>query len=283
MRICVITDNKNSYSSKKFTREALFSKHDIFFASWHDISYDNGFILKKTVPLKKFDTIILRSSKNSPIPQDLIFEYCELHGLRLLNGAFYFRYQTVNKLRQQLLFQENKIPCLKTAYGEKHSYASLVPKLGTPFVAKLANGSLGKQVWKISSPQEFTRFIKERKMDKRRYLFQKFYQTDGDYRVFVIGKEIFGPVKRLAPKGEWRTNLPGAKHERAENKKKVLEIARKFADKTGIEFAGLDILIDSSGRPRLIEINTMPSFKVFDQIYPEVNIAQKTLELLTQK
>ena len=59
----------------------------------------------------------------------------------------------------------------------------------------------------------------------------------------------------------------------------MLNFAKKIIEKTSLEFAGLDILIDSTGKPRLIEINTMACFKVFDKIYPEINIAKKTIAL----
>lgn len=87
-------------------------------------------------------------------------------------------------------------------------------------------------------------------------------------------------MKRIAPKGEWKTNARGTKHKRAEQEKRVLKFAKKITEKTNLEFAGLDILIDSTGKPRLIEINTMACFKIFDKLYPEINIAKKTIALL---
>lgn len=285
MNICVITDSKNAYSSKKFNQEALRVKNKIFFVSGKDVSFDDkkSIVIRKKIPLKKFDVVIMRSTNESLIPLNLILDYCEANGIRLLNKKFYLRYQSINKLRQQSIFKNKNIPCLKTLYGEKYSYCQLKKELSLPFVAKLANGSLGRQVFKIASKKEFDAFIRQRKKDGQLYIFQKFYKTDGDYRVFIIGKEVFGPVKRIAPRGEWRTNIQGATHERAEEKESLQKIAKEFSRKTGIEFAGIDILIDSHGKPRVIEINTMAGFKIFDEIYPEVNVAQKTICLLTKK
>lgn len=282
MRICLITDNKKSYSTNSFLKEARLAGKDITLASWQNILFNsdkNSLILNKKIPLNKFNAVILRSSKTSLTPSSLVLDYCEHNNIRLLNKCFYLRYQSVNKLRQQVIFKIKKIPYLKTLYGENLSFGLLKKELGIPFVAKFAQGSLGKQVFKISSLKEFSNFIIKRKLDKQLYLFQKFYKTDGDYRVFIVGEKVFGPVKRIAPEGEWKTNIRGTKHKRAEQEKRVLNFAKKIIEKTSLEFAGLDILIDSTGKPRLIEINTMACFKIFDKIYPEINIAKKTIAL----
>jgi RimK family alpha-L-glutamate ligase len=283
MRICKITDKNNSYASKRFLRETSFGKTEIILASRKNFLFDSTkekLFLNKKIPLENFDAVILRSPEFSLMPGNFIVDYCEHKKIRLLNKKFYLRFQTINKLRQQLLFQMFNIPSLKTVYDETASFISLKTKLGLPFVAKLVNGSLGKQVFKITSKKEFSKFIQKREKDKEAYLFQKFYKTDGDYRVFVIGKEVFGPVKRIAPRGDWRSNVNGAAHERAEGKKQVLRLAKNLLKKTGIEFAGIDVLIDQRGAARLIEINTMAQFKVFEEVFPEINIAQKTIELL---
>ena len=123
-------------------------------------------------------------------------------------------------------------------------------------------------------------FINKRKKDRQNYIFQKFYKISGDYRVFIVGKKVFGPLKRIAPQGEWLTNMRGSRHERAQQKEQIFKFAKMFSQKINLEFAGLDILIDSSGKSRIIEFNTMACFKVFDEVYPEINIAKKTIELL---
>lgn len=286
MRICIISDNKNSYSSKKFLKEARASGIKVFFTSWKNILFDSArktIVLGSKFRLKIFDAVILRSSETSLTPSNLVVEHCEYNNIRLLNKYFYLRYQSVNKLHQQLIFQTKKIPCLKTIYSENISFSFLKKELGSPFVAKIASGSLGKQVFKINSKKKFLRFIQERAGDRQLYLFQKFYKINADYRVFIVGENVFGPMKRIAPKGEWRTNVYGSISKRVEEKKQLLKFAKTIAKKTHLEFAGLDILIDSSGKPRIIEINTMACFKVFDKVYPEINIAKKIIESLIEK
>jgi len=286
MHVCVITDDPSTYSAKRFLEEALLAGHKITFASWPEIVFSgrkNTISINQKTLLDSYDAIILRSSVRSITPLSLVVEYCKAKNIPLLNDRLYMRLQNTNKLRQQILFQTENIPCLETLYGENLTFLEVKKKLHLPFIAKIANGSLGKQIFKIHSPEEFRTFARARKKDRQLYLFQKYYKISGDYRAFIIGKNEFGAVKRIAPQGEWKTNMRGARHERATALPQVMELTRLIRKKLNIDFAGIDILIDASGQARLIEINTMAQFKVFESIFPEINIVQKTLALLAKK
>ncbi len=286
MHICIITDNPSAYSAKRFLGEALFAGHKITFAPWSEIVFNGGkntISINQKILLDSYDAIILRSSVRSLTPLSLVVEYCKAKNIPLLNNQLYMRLQNTNKLRQQILFQIENIPCLETLYGENLTFLELKKRLRLPFIAKIADGSLGKQVFKIHSQEEFSQFTLARKKDRRLYLFQKYYKISRDYRVFIIGKEIFGAVQRIAPQGEWRTNMRGAKHMRATGSLKITRLAKLIRKKLNIDFAGIDILIDTSGHARLIEINTMAQFKVFENTFPEINIAKKTFAVLANK
>jgi glutathione synthase/RimK-type ligase-like ATP-grasp enzyme len=285
MRICIITDSASSDASQRFLKESSALDVAITFVKWKDIFFngetgDVFFDIKSQISIKNFDAVILRSSISSLTPLALLVEYCQLKNIRLLNGDFYLRYQSVNKLRQQMLFSSKNIPCLKTIYGESTPFSYLKKLLGLPFVAKIANGSLGKQVFKICSENEFDLFIKHRQRDHQLYIFQKFYKIPFDYRIFIVGKKVFGPVKRVAKKGEWKTNTIGSHIERAEWSEKIITLANELITKIGLEFGGIDVLIDLKGVARIIEINTMAQFSVFESVFPEINIAKKTINLL---
>ena len=286
MHICIITDNPSAYSAKRFLEEALLAGHKITFASWSEIVFNgrkNTISINQKTLLDSYGAIILRSSVRSLTPLSLVAEYCKAKNIPLLNDQLYMRLQNTNKLRQQILFQIENIPCLETLYGENLTFLEVEKKFRLPFVAKIANGSLGKQVFKIHTQEEFLRFVRARKKDRQLYLFQKYYKISGDYRVFIIGENVFGAVKRIAPQGEWKTNMRGAKHARAAGQPQVMGLAKLIRKKLSIDFAGVDILIDASGRARLIEINTMAQFKVFENIFPKINVVQKTLAVLAKK
>ncbi len=286
MRICIIIDDISAYSSKRFSEEAARAGHVLSFVSWKDLVFDGGentLSISQKIPLDTFGAIILRSSADSITPLSLVVEYCKDKAIPLLNDRLYARLQNTNKLRQQILFQANGIPCLETLYGEKLAFSAVKKKLGIPFIAKIANGSLGKQVFKIRSRKEFLQFATMRTADHQLYIFQKYYAISGDYRVFVVGKDVLGPVKRVAPEGDWRTNVRGAKHERVADGAQALTLASSIGEKLGIDFAGIDILIDASGQARVIEINTMAQFKVFEGVFPEINVAGRVLRLLEKR
>lgn len=285
MRICVITGNPSSHSSKRFLEEAGHAKHKLYFASWKKLVFDgktNTLYINQKIPLDSFDAIILRSATNSVTPVSLITEYCRNKNIVLLNKHLYSRLQNANKLFQQALFQTNNIPCLETLYGENLTFSFLKKNFGVPFVAKMSNGTLGKQVFKINSPKKLAQFLKMARKNHQPCIFQKYYRVACDYRAFILGKNVFGSVQRIAPKGGWKTNIKGAEHKRA-SEAGVLKLTKLVGEKLNADFVGVDILIDSAGQARVIEINTMAGFKVFEKVFPEINIAQKTIRLLKKK
>lgn len=285
MHICVITGNPNAHSSKRFLEEAKNAKHKLYFTSWKKLVFDgktNTISINQKIPLDIFDAIILRSAVNSVTPIGLVVEYCQNKNIVLLNEHLYSHLQNTNKLFQQALFQTNNIPCLETLYGENLTFSFLKKNLGAPFVAKIVNGSLGKQVFKINSPKNLAQFLKVARKDHQPCIFQKYYSVACDYRAFILGKNVFGSVQRIAPKGEWKTNIKGAKHKRV-SETSVLKLVKLVGEKLNADFVGVDILIDSVGQARVIEINTMAGFKVFEEVFPEINIAQKTIKLLEKK
>lgn len=285
-KICILTENQNSYASQRFQKEAADAGLIAVCIRWSELRYEseNGELLtRNNISFKDFDGAILRGDSTSITPLNLITGYLRQNHIPFINDVFYSKNQTVNKLRQSLLFQSKDIPSLQTIYGEQLSLSFLQKSLGLPFIAKLIRGSLGLQVFKITSKEDFSFFLSCRRTDKEPYLFQKYYPIQYDYRVMIVGNEVLGAVKRTPKNGEWRTNLHGSHHERAENMEAALLLAKSLREKTDIEYAGVDILIDDAGHARIIEINTMAQFKVFEKVFPEFNIAQKTLALLRIK
>lgn len=284
--ICLLSEDQDSYAPRRFQEEASSLGLNITFTRWSDLYYDSEqgkIFTQNDSPLESFSGIILRGDNTSLTPLNLITSYCRHNDIPLLNEHFYFKNQTTNKLRQAILFQSEDIASLRTIYGEHLDFSFLKENLGLPFVAKLTHGSLGLQVFKIESKGDFLAFLEQRRIDKEQYLFQRYYPIQSDYRVMIIGDESFGAVRRIPRKGEWKTNLSGSTHERAEEMADVLFLAQSLGKKTRLEFAGVDILIDSLGNARVIEINTMAQFKVFEKVFPEINVARKTLLFLQNK
>ncbi|MHA2061942.1 MAG: ATP-grasp domain-containing protein [Candidatus Sifarchaeia archaeon] len=108
-------------------------------------------------------------------------------------------------------------------------------------------------------------------------------ETPRDIRVFVVGEEIIGGMKRIAPQGEWRTNFAQG----ATCKKYILtseeeELVHQIRQKIGIEVAGIDLFPTPEGM-YLLEVNACPGWKAFQQTHPKIKVAKKIVDYLITK
>ena len=122
-------------------------------------------------------------------------------------------------------------------------------------------------------------------------LLQEFLQNEKniedespkDIRVFVVGDEILGSMKRIAPKGEWRTNFAqGAICEEYALTSEDEEMIHQIIQRIGIEVAGIDLFPTPEGM-YFLEVNACPGWKAFQQVHPKINVAQKIVDYLIAK
>jgi ribosomal protein S6--L-glutamate ligase len=122
-------------------------------------------------------------------------------------------------------------------------------------------------------------------------MLQEFLQNEksdeddspADIRVFVVGEEILGSMKRIAPHGEWRTNFAqGAECEEYVLTEEEEEMIHQITQKIGIEVAGIDLFPTPEGM-YFLEVNACPGWKAFQQVHPKINVAQKIVDYLIAK
>ncbi len=104
-----------------------------------------------------------------------------------------------------------------------------------------------------------------------------------DIRVFVVGEEILGGMKRVASAGEWRTNFAqGARCEEYSLTSEDEELIHHISQKIGIEVAGIDLFPTPEGM-YFLEVNACPGWKAFQQVHPKINVAEKIVNYLMAK
>jgi ribosomal protein S6--L-glutamate ligase len=94
-----------------------------------------------------------------------------------------------------------------------------------------------------------------------------------DMRLVVAGGTVVGAVKRVAPPGEWRTNVAlGAVREPVEPPPIACELAVAAASAVGGDLVGVDLLPLGPGRYVVLEINAAVDFS------PEYSLDQDVFE-----
>jgi RimK family alpha-L-glutamate ligase len=100
----------------------------------------------------------------------------------------------------------------------------------------------------------------------RRTLIQAFVDTGeraSDVRIYVVGGEVVGAMRRHAPDGDWRTNVAvgGAVEDVTDDLDDgVRETAVRAVDALDLDVAGVDV-IGTESDPYVLEVNATAGFK----------------------
>jgi ribosomal protein S6--L-glutamate ligase len=108
-------------------------------------------------------------------------------------------------------------------------------------------------------------------------------ESNEDIRVIVVGDTILGAMKRIAPKGEWRTNFAqGASCIPYQLDLETKEVVLKLTNKIGIGVAGVDLFPTKNGM-YLLEVNACPGWKAFETVFPHISVSENIVDYIISK
>ncbi len=104
-----------------------------------------------------------------------------------------------------------------------------------------------------------------------------------DIRVLIVGSTILGAMRRIAPKGEWRTNYAqGATCVPHKLNTEEQELVSHIIERIGIEVAGIDLFPTDKGL-FVLEVNACPGWKAFEIAHPKINVAKNIVDYILTK
>ena len=145
-------------------------------------------------------------------------------------------------------------------YGDVSFLPGIEERLSFPYLIKEGCGSFGQQVYLIRSHEEG--LTKTRELAGKPLLFQRFIRSSAgrDLRVYVCGEKPVACMERIAPPGDFRSNIAGGgkavPHLLSAQEE---DLAVRAVRKLGLTFAGVDLLFSGDG-PLLCEVNSNAHF-----------------------
>ena len=122
-------------------------------------------------------------------------------------------------------------------------------------------------------------------MDLRFFYVEQFVDYDKtDYRVDIVDGEYIGCYGRKAAGSDWRTNVTsGGSVFVRDPEPEVIELAKRAAEVTGLEIAGVDIIYDR-GREEFIvlEVNGIPAYATPEQEKAGLDFNDKKIERVVE-
>ena len=154
---------------------------------------------------------------------------------------------------------------------------NLVKTLDFPVVVKESNGSFGWQVYLANNKDELVELRK--KLLHTSHLYQQFVSSSigKDIRVIVVGGKAIAHMTRQND-NDFRANveLGGvAKYTPVDDE--FLTVAERCAKVLGLDYAGVDLLIDQNGKPLVCEVNSNAYFKGMQSCF-KVDVADEYLK-----
>ncbi len=302
-KILILTSGKK----KKLTPFKLSIrdlKIDLTTASFDDVYFDSGnkeLLLKGGLKISDFNVIYFRLVGKSLETAALVAEYAKK---KWINGVFPKRIKIVDRIYQrsqvfpitQSKAQEMKsladagVSIPKTIFGSINEIVKRGPLVfGFPFVIKSTSGRKGHEVYSPKDIKELKALAETLLLEEKsgkKFFAQEFVNCTKRIRALVIGGKIVGSISQLT---KWRRRVDGYKPREDEKKidkfilsKDLEELALSAVKATGIDIAGVDILVDEkTGKDFVIEVNAAPSWKLIKK-YCKVNVEYEILKFVSR-
>ncbi len=228
----------------------------------YDRIYDGLASLEKPVRLKakSYDAVIPRIGAGLEYGANIVTHLIENIGIfSTQTGAGLLT--ASNKLRTTMKLSSEGIRVPRTigAYSPLHP-DFLVKKVGgLPAVAKTLKGSQGKGVIILNDAEQTNTTLEAFWHDDTPLKLQQYIEGGKkDIRAIVVGESVVSSMERTGKK-DFRANLSqggsGRKIELTAEQKQLCVDASKAL---GLDFSGVDLMIDENGKAYVIEVNGNP-------------------------
>lgn len=158
-------------------------------------------------------------------------------------------------------------------------YEEIIKEVGTPFVAKGLESSMGEQISLVESPEDYRRLLDTYGPEKE-LLFEEYISTSygRDMRIFSLRGEVLAGMIRKS-QGDFRANVAlGASVEPLLITDSIRLLARDIYLCSCVEFVGIDLLFGED-KPYFCEINVMPGLEGIEESSGK-NIAGMIMETI---
>lgn len=265
----------NAYTCNRLVEEATKQGMDLKIIGIHDTMILDNEIRNNGVKLEKRDFVINRY-KWGKVKDEINSLAAKSYNPLEAYNIYINKYEQVKRLRSDAFLVPRYL--LGTAMLQ---YEDIVNILGTPFVAKGLESSMGEQISLIEKEEDLKNLHKKYGMEKE-WLFEEFVTTSfgRDMRFYSIRGEVVACMQRKS-QGDFRANVAlGASVESYEITPEIRQIAKDIYEQTGLDFLGIDLLFGED-KPYFCEINVMPGIEGIEKA-TGVNVARKIVDTIKE-
>lgn len=268
MKIYLLTRNAGLYSSRRILEAGRYRGHDI-----RPMDY-----LNTSLVLEREKSRIVYNNGTLALPDAIIPRIGATY--TFYGSAIVRQFQMLNVFSavdsDALLRSRDKFKCLQllnneginmpiTGFaGSNNNSDDLIKAVGNaPLIIKLLEGTQGLGVLMQETNKGAQSVLEAFSQLEARVIIQEFVKESSgiDVRAIVVGGRVVAAMKRVAPEGEFRSNIHrGGRGEKIELSPEEEHAAVRSAEALGLGVAGVDMLISDEG-PKVIEVNSSPGIE----------------------
>ena len=268
MKIAILSRNKNLYSTNRLFNAGTKRGHRIdvidYLRCYINIGENQTAIYYDGKKLGRYDAVLPRIGASQTSYGTAIVRQFEMIGDFVINKSDAIK-SSRDKLRSLQVLAKHGIDMPITGYASHTmDIHDVIEKVGkTPLIMKLLQGTQGNGMVLAETMKAAESVMNAFKQVDADILIQEFIKESSgvDIRVIVVGKKVVAAMQRVAPEGEFRSNVHrGAATKHINLTPDEEEIAIKSTKILGLSVAGVDLMRSKRG-PLVLEVNSSPGLQ----------------------
>ena len=289
MKILILSRNSNLYSTTRIEEAGRKRGHLVrvidYMRCYMNITSRRPIIYFGGESLKDVDAIIPRIGASNTFYGTAVVRQFETMDCLCLNPSISIS-NSRDKLRSMQILAEAGINMPVTGFASHtKDIEGVIESVGSiPLVMKLLQGTQGQGIVLAETRKAAESVMSAfRQLDADIMVQEYIKESSGtDIRAFVIGNKVVAAMRRIAPEGEFRSNLHrGARVEKITLTDQENQIAIRAANILGLNIAGVDLMRSDRG-PLILEVNSSPGLQGIETC-TNIDIASQIITFIERK
>ena len=283
MNIFILSRNKNLYSTSRLVEAGNKLGHNVrvvdYMRCYMNITSRKPTIFYGGESLGKVDAVIPRIGASNTFYGTAVVKQFEMMDSYCVNTSDAIA-NSRDKLRSLQILAEAGINMPITGFASHtKDIEGVIESVGsTPLIMKLLQGTQGQGIVLAETRKAAESVMSAFRQLDADIMVQEFIKESGgtDIRAFVVGDEVVASMRRIAPEGEFRSNVHrGGTTEKVQLTSEEEDIAVNASRILGLSIAGVDLMRSNRG-PLILEVNSSPGLQGIETC-SEVDVAEKII------
>ena len=268
MKILILSRNKNLYSTRRIFNAGINRGHEVrvvdYLRCYMNITSRKPTVYYGGESLEKADAVIPRIGASQTFYGTAVVRQFETMGSYCVNSSEAIT-ASRDKLKSLQILAQDGINMPVTGFASHTmDIEGVIAKVGSvPLVMKLLQGTQGQGIVLAETRKAAESVMSAFRQLEADILVQEFIKESSgtDIRALVVGDNVVAAMRRIAPEGEFRSNVHrGGRTEQIILNQEEEKIAVKAASVLGLRIAGVDLMRSKRG-PLVLEVNSSPGLE----------------------